>query len=198
MTPGRQYLTTCIRAAINSITPPDWLPVIGQPHDDAKYIGFKPVHVHLDWRFLDAEQRESIRSMGENAVHDAVIVVTYPEGTGMELKLKDALADDSIPNHSFIRTLFKTYQGPFPAYPSRQPYWMPALSKAYRDSRMGNDHICPHRGADLSGVDPDEHGVITCPLHGLRWCAKTGEPAPPAETEPKAGATSPNRPGVRH
>lgn len=28
---------------------------------------------------------------------------------------------------------------------------------------------CPHRGYDLSGETPDERGVITCPLHGLKF-----------------------------
>ncbi len=33
-------------------------------------------------------------------------------------------------------------------------------------------HICPHRGFDLSTVEPVD-GVLTCPLHGLQFCAKT-------------------------
>ena len=33
---------------------------------------------------------------------------------------------------------------------------------------------CPHRNVDLSDVEPID-GVIQCPLHGLRFCAKTGE-----------------------
>ena len=36
-----------------------------------------------------------------------------------------------------------------------------------------NKMVCPHRGADLSGIEPED-GLITCPLHGLRFCAKTG------------------------
>lgn len=32
---------------------------------------------------------------------------------------------------------------------------------------------CPHRGFDLSQVAPDENGVITCPLHGLKFDSKT-------------------------
>lgn len=28
---------------------------------------------------------------------------------------------------------------------------------------------CPHRGYDLTNVLPDEKGIITCPLHGLKF-----------------------------
>lgn len=28
---------------------------------------------------------------------------------------------------------------------------------------------CPHRGYDLSNEIPDENGIITCPLHGLKF-----------------------------
>lgn len=28
---------------------------------------------------------------------------------------------------------------------------------------------CPHRGFDLNNVKPDKDGVITCPLHGLKF-----------------------------
>lgn len=28
---------------------------------------------------------------------------------------------------------------------------------------------CPHRGYDLSNEKPDKNGIITCPLHGLKF-----------------------------
>lgn len=28
---------------------------------------------------------------------------------------------------------------------------------------------CPHRGYDISQVSPDKNGIITCPLHGLKF-----------------------------
>ena len=34
--------------------------------------------------------------------------------------------------------------------------------------------ICPHKGFDLRGIKPVD-GVITCPLHGLRFSSRTGE-----------------------
>jgi hypothetical protein len=37
--------------------------------------------------------------------------------------------------------------------------------------------ICPHKGISLASMVPDESGVITRPLHGLRWKASDGAPA---------------------
>lgn len=31
---------------------------------------------------------------------------------------------------------------------------------------------CPHRGYDLTGVQPDKDGILTCPLHSLRFDTK--------------------------
>lgn len=33
---------------------------------------------------------------------------------------------------------------------------------------------CPHRGANMATVVPDENGILTCPLHGLQFYAATG------------------------
>ena len=45
----------------------------------------------------------------------------------------------------------------------------------YRKAKLDLEkRICPHKGADLSTV-PAVDGVITCPLHGLRFFAPTGE-----------------------
>lgn len=52
----------------------------------------------------------------------------------------------------------------------------PKLAKFRR--RLDACRRCPHRGFDLRQVPQDESGVITCPGHGLRFRADTGEPAP--------------------
>lgn len=184
MTPGKQYPTTCVRASINSSTPPEWIPVIGPPHDDAKFIGFKPVHLHIDWRFLDHEQRDKVMELGDKAAYDLVITTVYIEGQLQPTSLNDALADNQIANHSFLKQVPKTYYGPFPEYPDDTPYWLPALSAAYRQASLDDGRICPHRGADLSDIEPNAQGVIVCPLHGLRWLAANGQPVPiPAPTD---------------
>jgi nitrite reductase/ring-hydroxylating ferredoxin subunit len=34
---------------------------------------------------------------------------------------------------------------------------------------------CPHKGYDLSTIEPDKNGEIHCPLHDLKFNAKTGQ-----------------------
>ena len=55
--------------------------------------------------------------------------------------------------------------------------WLPALRSAFREQALGPRMICPHQAADLSRIPPDENRTITCPLHGLRWCSRTGKAA---------------------
>lgn len=64
-------------------------------------------------------------------------------------------------------------QRPTPFYPAEIVPWLPDLEAAYQDRRLGEDWICPHRGASLRG-QPVHEGVVVCPLHGLRWCVETG------------------------
>jgi hypothetical protein len=37
---------------------------------------------------------------------------------------------------------------------------------------------CPHRGFNMAQVLPDEYGVKTCPMHGMRFWADTGKGIP--------------------
>jgi hypothetical protein len=59
-------------------------------------------------------------------------------------------------------------------YWARKPFWLEDLSSAYSRRDWGPRKICPHRGASLCGV-PAVEGVVTCPLHGLRFDAKSGQ-----------------------
>ncbi len=178
MIAGNRYQTVCVRASLSSTTPPEWVPVIGKPHDDEKFIGFKPVHLHIDWRFLDQRQRDLILDFGKNAPHDLVIATVYPGDGSGPTELEDALSAKDLPKTAFLKCVSKTYYSPFPPYPERPPYWLPALSKAYQDARLLPGRVCPHRGADLSHEMPDAQGIVTCPLHGLRWHAQDGSAAP--------------------
>ena len=46
--------------------------------------------------------------------------------------------------------------------------WEAALRDAYCGQRLRGT-VCPHRGADLRGFAPGADGMVTCPLHGLRF-----------------------------
>lgn len=46
------------------------------------------------------------------------------------------------------------------------------ISKSKLKHDCAHKMKCPHRGFDLSGVEPDEDGIITCPLHSLQFDTK--------------------------
>ena len=188
MTPGKRYRTACVRASLGHISPPEWIPVIGPPHDDTEFIGLAPVHLHIDWRFLNKRQRKLALNFGENAAHDLVVATVYPDDDSGPIELDQALSKSDLPKTAFLKHMSKKYQGPFPPYPEQPPYWLPALSRAYQHASLLPGKICPHRGADLSEAQPDEQGVITCPLHGLRWQAHDGRAATSPTTTARTSA----------
>lgn len=47
------------------------------------------------------------------------------------------------------------------------------ISKSKLKHKCIHKGKCPHRGFDLTNVKPDENGEIVCPLHSLRFDAKT-------------------------
>lgn len=59
-----------------------------------------------------------------------------------------------------------------PAYPHGVAPWMERLSEHYAGTCLKRN-VCPHRGYDLSR-EPVVDGIVTCPLHGLRWNVGTG------------------------
>ena len=79
-----------------------------------------------------------------------------------------------IPPDTYRKDAKRLYQGPWVQYPDRYIPWLMKLTAAYQNAKLRPDMICPHRGTDLSGIEPQDD-VITCPLHGLRWNAQTGE-----------------------
>ena len=192
MTPGNTYTTKCVRACLSTTSPPEWIPVIGPAHDDTEIIRFNDVHLHIDWRFLGPRQRAKVMTLGGDVPQGIVITVVYPNDGSGPIAMDKALKAVDTPNESFLKEKRKIYHGPFPPYPEEPPpHWLPALSKAYRDATLTPEQACPHRGTDLSDVEPDDQGRITCPLHGLRWRVDTGA------AEPQNGDLSDSKYGSR-
>lgn len=151
---------------------PGWWPVIGPQHEDAAIFEFPHQHWHLDLRFLGKVQVAN-RMFGRE------------EGTEAERAAR--LLSRPLTNHGAL---------PAPEYRPRrcmreQPDWNDFLAATHRTRRPDNmaklDRVtaikgqtlktcmvCPHRGLPLGSM-PVINGVITCPGHGLRWRADTGE-----------------------
>ena len=178
---GRRYLRPCVRASWQR-TLPKWIPVVGTVHDDAEHIGADFLHIHVDFRFLC--QRDRQRSLlqarvderfgGVNPVFLLPISKVVPADTGEPITIEEAVKSNHA-TEEWLSVRKRPYLGPYPEYPQvSRTGWRPALTAAYADHQLIDNHICPHQGTDLAGIVPDDDGVVTCPLHGLRWCVRTG------------------------
>ena len=178
---GTFYQRPCIRAhwLTNRIR---WLPILGPIHSDPEHIRAEFQHVHVDFRFLNMEIREYLNrllfdfpdDLLHNRIYSTPISYVSPHGYEEPVAL-DEIHLLGIDRASWMSVRLRKYQGPYPPYPYDNVPWLQGLSEAYADRTLINGTICPHRGADLSGVATDQSGVITCPLHGLRWQSSTGE-----------------------
>lgn len=144
-----------------------WYPVIGPKHDDVEDINFKDVHYHVDARFLSKSTWDKIEKY-------------YPDrGAEYGVAARPMCHWDypELPVPVYRRMLCKRqvqYMGKF----AFSPPWLGKLETRFSDRRLAGDRrVCPHRGAPLAGTCPDASGIVTCPLHGLRWYADTGLPA---------------------
>lgn len=186
---GAFYRRPCVRAhwPTNRIR---WLPILGPVHSDPEHIRAKFQHVHVDYRFLDMEIREYLARHGwdfaedppVNRIYSTPISLVSPHGHDKAVAL-DEIHRMEVNPKCWLSVRRRKYQGTYPCYPYEIIPWLHDLSEAYADRRLIDGHICPHRGADLTGFVPNDDGVITCPLHGLRWCTRTGRMvAQPPET----------------
>ena len=184
---GQSYQRPCVRGVWRSVEP-RWLPVIGPVHTDTGPVNADFEHVHVDYRFLPRAMRAEADAgphsiFNINAVHSTPISTVWPEGADSPISLDDGDIRD-WPDQSWMRLDELAYQGPYPQYPGQFVPWLRDLHGFYRDATLKGG-ICPHQGADLRGIEPDAQGIITCPLHGLRWRADNGRiAAPPVPRQP--------------
>ncbi len=136
------------------------VPILGPRHEDAAIIGFAFQHYHIDWRFVDDETLARLWSYEKPGDEPLHVLLLKPERVEM-------------------RSL--TVQRQFSAFPTAK--YLPALEAQYAEARLGSSRICPHKGADLALIAPVD-GVVTCPLHGLRWCHTTGKLLPRSTPSP--------------
>jgi hypothetical protein len=172
---GKSYSVPTVRAYY--LDRLDTWPVIGPKHEDLEYINFDHQHYHFDFRFLTTVQLNRMRTHinyagyardGDGALYSQVLI------------LHDERSVDRFPDiHLNLELPHPVYKWlkcrrAMPDY-TVQPRWLSALSHAYADKSLVNGHICPHRGANLTGLVVGTDGCVTCPLHGLRWNMVTGK-----------------------
>lgn len=169
-----------------------WWPVLGELHEDKDIVGFKFLHFHIDWRFASAGQLKFLerRECGarERAWYGVPLMLTERIGEGAHFT--------AGPRNYQTRVSRMTCKRDWLPYPHHRAGWQRRMKEAYADSCLVRG-ICPHRGYDLSH-EPVIDGVVTCPLHGLRFDAATGRALAPdiAPKPPIPSAIVPEAPNV--
>jgi hypothetical protein len=140
-----------------------WIPVIGPKHEDAEIVGFPYTHFHIDWLFASARTfNNACRSMDQSYVYGSV--VQCPDSFG-----RAVIEEGPTPRRM-------KYKRELPEYPVNKAKWIPALEKEFSCAKLVAGK-CPHRGIPVAAM-LREGDVLTCPGHGLRFNAITGELMP--------------------
>ena len=158
--PGRVCRVPVVRGTWRNWTR-DWV-VIGPRHEDSAIIAFPYHHFHLDprfvplsiWREAEANSRGLQYIVGAplmGAVNPSPSWVVTPTPLGIRRRTMLHQVSETSITAAF-----------------RGAPWEAALRDAYCGQSLRGT-VCPHRGADLRGFAPGADGMVTCPLHGLRF-----------------------------
>ena len=151
---GEMFTVACLvkRDEYNNIIA--FTPVINTPHSD-KENGQPEIHYHADFRFV----------VTEKSTDTGIGMVITDERIGFNMaKARVELGIDGELEYHTLSVMGKEHYGT-------------AQTMFIRNSKLNHKCItnnkCPHRGFDLSQIVPVD-GIITCPLHGLRFHSESG------------------------
>ena len=157
---GKFYKVPCVYGQLGS-DELRWWPIMGAVHEDKEIINFPLRHLHIDWRFV-----------GKRLLYGGTVRHSYAFPLQIGRGLNDlGFCEPVLRSRKCLR------QHPDPA-PFAGAKWMPKLEAAHAGCRLAKGMVCPHRGYDLSNEPIAPDGVVTCPMHGLRWNVETGFLAP--------------------
>ena len=190
----------CVRAVLDPKddavhAEPRWWPIIGPWHEDGALLGFATYHFHIDWRFVDRASRRTVSKRGMQARGEVAQVIiarhivpvgaTAPRhSAGWTTRAEERTGGCArpLPDADTARWFRRETREPATLAQTtwwRHTEWRGALEEAFEGSRLvGPERRCPHRGVPLAHIAPDAEGIVECPLHGLRWCARTGTHVP--------------------
>jgi hypothetical protein len=127
-------------------------PIINHLHHDKEH-GQDYYHYHIDFRFIALKKPKS-----NMHVHPILGPMGHIYAPSIRYDLKDDVSKDyKIEYHAFKCLRTKQHGIAGTVYTDK-------LSEPYVKNNK-----CPHKGYDLSQETPDKDGIITCPLHGLRF-----------------------------
>jgi hypothetical protein len=172
---GRFYLVPTIRYPLCHVVA-DW-PVLGVKHADAEHFRFPHDHYHIDTRFMTCGLLRKLRKRDRKEVlpgQASRLALCWRDSTG-------GLEFSTLPHPPVEYRRLKCVT-PVIAYPFGGVPQVLAFREALADvSLLDTKHgpVCPHRGFRMGAIAPDENGVLTCPLHGLQFCARSGKAIAP-------------------
>jgi len=181
-TVGKHYLVPSIFMERFGGLKPMWWPVHGRIHNDVGYFNFEPLHYHIDVRFLNKRHLHQIGNFNDGMEHTPLQrsfsqpvsqMKTYKDG---KWEYKD-LAPVELRKAKCIREQID--------YPYSD---MPPVKRLNTDfagkkcAKTSHGFVCPHQHYPIGQVPADKHGIVTCPLHGIRINATTGVCVGPSET----------------
>src|SRR5258708_5362853 len=151
---GRFYLVPTVRAKWYGKLA-DW-PVVGPLHEDREFFRFELDHYHVDPRFLPRRMKDGVV---DRAFSAPLCIPPLPPAMMKRRKCVRSHVDYFLP------------------YFGRDTSPVDVLRKHFAGQQCAagkGGWICPHRKASLGSIQPVD-GIITCPLHGLRIDAATGQ-----------------------
>jgi hypothetical protein len=170
---GKKYRVPCIKLAqdehCHSLHGRDgWIPIIGPEHEDAEYIGFAHYHYHPDVRFISSRtllfagiRASRPRLTAVENVYASVVTTRLQE---VNLRTGEKTWRDI--KHEIQERVKICRRLPSPAFPWTN--WQPELAAKFKDHKLKDCLVCPHRGLPLKPFE-DSEGYAVCPGHGLVW-----------------------------
>ena len=199
---GNRYEVRLVRAVWKDKL--KWWPILGGCHNDPE-LNFLPDHWHVDFRFFNHQEMKHIQKSAEqnnwgnetpwdrlkHEIYATPVMLRLIEPLNKTKKLfsltygwrtttedqNKQIREYLEKNHTRKDWTRKSIRPMLRYFPIIDNHYKLSgrLYETHKDSRIDiNSPVCPHRGADLNGV-PVVDGTITCPLHGIIFCAKTGE-----------------------
>ncbi len=155
---GELYLVPCLIKIKDNLT--YITPIINHPHNDIEN-GQKEVHYHVDYRFIkhfnDGDFPTPYRTHSKHVYINSYRPILHKE------KEYSYFGDLETLSYYILPVINEDFKGITP---------VEFIKKSKLKYKCIHKGKCPHRGYNLSQVK-EKGGIITCPLHGLKFNAKT-------------------------
>lgn len=172
---GQRYLVPTVEYIWQGYMPQPW-PVFLPKHEDAEILKFPWDHYHVDPRFLDRRRWERACADGAWGSGWGEDSDGYAQCQRAPLMRLEGVSGEIEPHGPVVWRRLRCARSEI-RYVHGHQKTIGALrghfaGRTCKHARTG--WVCPHKHFPLGSIAPDDDGVITCPLHGLRVRAADG------------------------